>query len=168
MLVRPAKASRANPPRRGATAVEFAAICMPLFMFIVVSIELGRAMMVLEYMSNAARIACRYAVVNSPPTSSATVTNIQQQATNQLAIALVFKSTINVYYYTPVSPNYTPLSTLPPSTGWSSYPEIASTAPTSGNYVCVTVQVNVKDVSWLHMFLGQNQTMTVSEQMVVE
>ena len=165
--IRPAASFRLGRMRGGAAAVEFAFVCLPLFVLIAAAIELGRAMMVVEYMGNAARAACRYAVVQSAPTNGTNLTNIKAKATNTLAIAMVNSSTITVSYYTPTSPSYTPPTS---SSTWSSYPSAANSHPTSGDFVQVKVQANAKDVTWLpfYWFLGKSQVFSVDEDMVVE
>lgn len=169
--IQPAVSSRLGRWRGGAAAVEFAFVCIPLFMLIVAALELGRAMMVLEYMSNAARVACRYAVVQPPPTDGTNLTNIQAKATNTLAIAMVKTTapTVNVYFFTPSSPSFTP----PTDTStWTTYPNTTSTHPASQfkDYVRVNVQVNASDVTWVpfYWFLGKNQQFSVNEDMTME
>ena len=163
----PAVVRRQRFARRGAATVEFAVICLPLVLLIAAALELGRAMMVQEFMANAARTACRYAVVQPAPTDNTNLTNIEARATHTLAIALVNTSAVNVYYFTPSDPSYTP-PTL--SSTWTSYPSTSSAHPTSGDYVRVNVQVNARDVSWVpfYWFLGKNQLLSVNKDMIVE
>jgi Flp pilus assembly protein TadG len=54
--------------RRGSTAVEFALVAIPLFMFVFASIEFGRAMLGLQSMEESARAGCRAAVVEGATT----------------------------------------------------------------------------------------------------
>jgi len=56
--------------RRGAAAVEFAFVAVPLFLFIFASIEMGRALMAVQSMEEAARAGCRVAVLKGATTSS--------------------------------------------------------------------------------------------------
>jgi Flp pilus assembly protein TadG len=168
--------------RSGAAAVEFAFVCMPLLTFVMGAIELGRGLMVVEYMGNAARQACRYAAVQPTPTDGTNLTNIQNRATNTLAIALVKKSavTVTVTYYNTSANSYAIPSSPPPagSTGnnWLAYPNSSATAssanghPASGDYVNVNVQVSASGVTWLpfYWFLRNNQTFSVDEDMVIE
>ena len=62
---------RNRRPGVGASAVEFAVVAPVFFMIVLGLIEMGRACMVLEQLTEAARRACRVAVVDG--TSSATV-----------------------------------------------------------------------------------------------
>jgi Flp pilus assembly protein TadG len=56
--------------RRGAAALEFAIVAIPMFLFVFTSIEMGRAMMALQSMEEAARVGCRTAVVKGATTES--------------------------------------------------------------------------------------------------
>jgi len=56
--------------RRGATAVEFAIVAIPLFLFIFASIEFGRGMMAIESMEEAARCGARQAILGGATTDS--------------------------------------------------------------------------------------------------
>lgn len=49
--------------RRGATAVEFAFVAIPLFLFVFTILEFARAFMFADSLEEAARIGCRMAVV---------------------------------------------------------------------------------------------------------
>ncbi len=176
MLLAPVKhgAPAKSPLRRsGAAAVEFAVVCLPLFAVIMAALELGRAMMVLQGMSNAARTACRYGVCLPPPSDGTNLTDIQSQATTQLAKqVMVYSSTVNVYYYTPSSGTYTAPST---SSTWNSYPTTSQSSPahpqsSQGDYLRVQVVVNAKDVTWVpfYWFLGASQSFKVNEDMAME
>lgn len=56
-------------PRVGATIVEFAFICIPIFILIFGTIELGRGMMAMQSLEEAARSGCRSAVVRDATAS---------------------------------------------------------------------------------------------------
>ncbi len=164
--------SRFGLHRDAAAAVEFAFVCVPLFILIMAALELGRAMMVLAWMSNAARAACRYAVVQPPPQDGTNALNIETTVGNTMKTAMVYSVGVHVYYYTPTSGNYTA-----PGTGstWNPYPTSAQTAPyhpqsSQGDYVRVTVRVNAKDMTWVpvYWFLGSSQAFAVSEDMAME
>ena len=78
--------------RRAATAVEFAVVA-PLFFLIVLGlIEIGRACMVTELLSEAARRGCRAGVIEG--TSS---TAIQQTTTNYLTSLGIDGESANVF-----------------------------------------------------------------------
>lgn len=53
-----------NRRRRGAAALEFALVAIPMFMFVFTSIEFGHAMLVMQSMEEAARTGCRTAVLH--------------------------------------------------------------------------------------------------------
>ncbi len=55
----------------GATSVEFAMVAVPLFLFVLASIELGRGMMVVQAMEEAARSGCRIATLKGQTASDA-------------------------------------------------------------------------------------------------
>jgi Flp pilus assembly protein TadG len=152
--------------RSGAAAVEFAFICIPLLTFIVAAIELGRAMMVVNFMSNAARQACRYAVVHA----SASESDIEAVATHALGIAMVYKvnnSGSMVYYYSSSSNSYDPPSALPGNSPWTQYQ--STTTPTTGDYVGVHIQVKASDVSWMPVsWFLKSAMFTANESMVYE
>ena len=50
--------------RRGTSTVEFAMIAIPLFILTFGSIEIGRALMVIQSLEDAARIGCRMAILD--------------------------------------------------------------------------------------------------------
>src|SRR5689334_22095301 len=58
--------------RRGAAAIEFAVVAPVLFLFIFGIIELGRGLMLMHLMTNAARAGCRVGAI--PGKSNADVT----------------------------------------------------------------------------------------------
>ena len=56
--------------RRGAAAVEFALIAIPMFLFVFATVEFGHAMLVMQSMEEAARAGCRTAVLSGATTDS--------------------------------------------------------------------------------------------------
>src|SRR5579884_1779077 len=113
--------------RRGAspTVVEFA-IVAPLFFLIVLGIiEIGRACMVTELLTEAARRACRQGVIEGTGSSS-----IQQTAINYLTSVGINGESANVYVNDAPAGN-TNVATMP------AYTEIT---------VVVTVPIN--NVTW--------------------
>jgi Flp pilus assembly protein TadG len=68
--------------RRGAAALEFALVAIPLFLFVFSSIEMGRALMALQSMQEAARGACRTAVV-----SGATAESVEAEVRQTMQMA---------------------------------------------------------------------------------
>jgi Flp pilus assembly protein TadG len=74
--VRPRAAGCAPPKgqgqRRGVAAVEFAVIASLLFTLILGIVEIGRAMMVLELLNNAARNGCRTGALGGSSNSTVT------------------------------------------------------------------------------------------------
>ena len=65
-------------PRRGAAAVEFAIVAPVLFAVVLGIIEVGRGLMVIHLLNNAARAGCRVGVIEGKATSDITtaVTNV--------------------------------------------------------------------------------------------
>lgn len=55
----------------GATSVEFSLVAIPLFLFVLASVELGRGMMVVQAMEEAARSGCRIATLKGQTASDA-------------------------------------------------------------------------------------------------
>ncbi len=78
--------------RRGATLVEFAFVAPVFFLIVLGIIEIGRACMVTELLTEAARRACRQGVIEGTSSSS-----IQAAATNYLTSVGVSGETANVY-----------------------------------------------------------------------
>src|SRR6185437_574705 len=78
--------------RRGATAVEFALVAPIFFMMVLGIFEIGRACMVTELLTEAARRACRQGVIEGTGSS-----NIQSAATNYLSSVGINGETANVY-----------------------------------------------------------------------
>jgi TadE-like protein len=72
---------RHSVPRRGAASVELAVVAIPLFLFVGASIEFGRAMMTTQALEEAARSACRVAVLKG-----ATTKNVDREIGKCLAI----------------------------------------------------------------------------------
>lgn len=118
-----------RPARRGATAVEFAFVA-PLFFLIVLGIiEISRACMVTELLTEAARRACRQSVIEG--TSSST---IQQAAVNYLTSVGVNGESVNVLVNDQPAGS-TNVQTMP------AYTEIT-----------VVVSVPISNVAWTPLF----------------
>jgi Flp pilus assembly protein TadG len=77
--------------RPGATAVEFAAVAPVFFLLVLGIIEVGRACMVTELLTEAARRACRQGVIEGTSSS-----NIQQTAADYLSNVGISGQSINV------------------------------------------------------------------------
>jgi Flp pilus assembly protein TadG len=94
--------------RRGATAVEFAFVA-PLFFLIVLGlIEIGRACMVSELLTESARRACRTGVIEGTSYSS-----IQSAATNFLTSVGINGESANVYVNDTLASSTTGVSSMP-------------------------------------------------------
>jgi Flp pilus assembly protein TadG len=79
-------------PRCAATTVEFAAVAPVFFLVVLGIIEIGRACMVTELLTEAARRGCRAGVIEGTSSS-----NIQQAASDYLTGVGVNGESINVY-----------------------------------------------------------------------
>jgi Flp pilus assembly protein TadG len=107
--------------RRGAAAVEFAIVAPVFFMMVFGMIELGRAIMVQQILTNAAREGVRVGVLDSPtPTASVVTTTV----TNYLQKAGIAGATVTIDPSEPTTAGY-------------------------GAPVTVTVQIPFSSVSWL-------------------
>ncbi len=71
-----------KPERRAAAAVEFAIIAPILFFIVLATIEVGRGIMVSEYLSSAARVGARKAAMNG--SDSTTTTEVSTSINNAL------------------------------------------------------------------------------------
>lgn len=111
--------------RRGATLVEFAVIAPVFFMMVLGIIEIGRACMVTELLTEAARRACRQGVIEGSSSST-----IQAAATNYLTSVGISGESANVYV-NDAPAGSTNVSTMP------AYTEIT-----------VVVTVPAANVSW--------------------
>lgn len=78
--------------RRGGTLVEFALVAPVFFLMVLGIIEIGRAYMVSELLTEAARRACRQGVIEGSSSSA-----IQSAATNYLASVGINGESANVY-----------------------------------------------------------------------
>ena len=76
--------SRRNPKRTGANTVEFAVIAPVFFMFILGLIEVGRGIMVVHLLTNAARVGARTGVIEG--TSTAQITTAVNNSLTQQGI----------------------------------------------------------------------------------
>jgi Flp pilus assembly protein TadG len=126
---------RNRRPGMGASAVEFAIVAPVFFMIVLGMVEMGRAFMVLEQLTEAARRACRVAVVDG--TSSAT---IKQTAVDYLTGVGIKGETASI------SINDQPLDTVE-AMNTPSYTEIT-----------VVITVPVASCTWLPggLFLSGN------------
>lgn len=77
---------------RGVTSVEFAAVAPVFFLIVLGILEIGRACMVTELLTEASRRACRQGVIEGTSSSS-----IQQAAVNYLANVGINGESVNVY-----------------------------------------------------------------------
>ena len=77
--------SRKLPRRSGANTVEFAVIAPVFFMFILGLIEVGRGIMVVHLLTNAARVGARTGVIEG--TSTAQIKTAVVNSLNQQGIA---------------------------------------------------------------------------------
>lgn len=134
MLVSHRGPIRRRLARRGAAAVEFALVAPIFFMFIFGMIEYGRAVMVQQILTNAAREGARVAIL-----TTATTTSVKSAVTTYLSNAGISGATPSV------SPD-------PP------------TSATTGSSVTVTVSVPFNSVSWLPtpQWLGSTTLTAVS------
>jgi Flp pilus assembly protein TadG len=137
MLIRSHRAGFGSPakrePRLGIAVVEFAVVASLLFVLVLGIIEFGRAMMVLEMLTNAARNGCRTGTL-----AGSVKSDVTGAVTNALTGA-GFSGT-----RTTVQDNGTTLANDTDSTGLT------------GDTVTVTVQVPYSNVTWLptSIFLG--------------
>ena len=111
--------------RRGATAVEFAFVAPVFFVMVLGIVEVGRACMVTELLTEAARRACRQGVIEGTGSG-----NIQAAATNYLTSVGVNGETANVFV------NDTPAGSTNVA-GMPAYTEIT-----------VVVTVPISNVTW--------------------
>jgi Flp pilus assembly protein TadG len=137
-------AGRKTRARRAAAAVEFAVVAPIMVMIAVGSIELGRSMMVLDLLNNAARLGCRMGVLPGNGNSDITtaVTNALSDTGVQGAAAPV-------------------IEVLPQGTSNWVNPGDAGSA-VQGDTVRVTVSVAYKNVSWLgfNWFMSSGATLS--------
>jgi len=94
--------SQARKPlsrRRGAATVEFAMICIPLFMFLFGVFEYGRYVLALQTFENAAREGARFAVVNtfSATVAADSITEVRKRMANVDQTVFGMPATVTVY-----------------------------------------------------------------------
>lgn len=77
--------------RRGAAAVEFAIVAVPLFLLILTCFEFCRGMMVVSTMDEAVRAGCRVAILRG-----STLTAVEQEVGNFLGISGVDSYSVSV------------------------------------------------------------------------
>jgi Flp pilus assembly protein TadG len=135
---------RGREPRRGAAALEFAIVCSLLFVVFLGMIEIGRAMMALGAVANAARAGARAGALPGGNYSAATAA----------VSASISASSLAANPTTTVTVNGTTVGDDP------SY--AAAVAP--GVPVSVQVSASYSDVSWLPsgftLFLSGSQQLT--------
>ncbi len=123
-----------RPRRRGATLIEFAFVAPVFFLIVLGLVEIGRACMVTELITEAARRACRQAIIEGSSTTA-----IQTAATNFLGSVGINGASANVYI-NDVPAGNTNVAAMP------AYTEIT-----------VVVTVPVADVTWTPMqFMSGN------------
>ena len=119
-----------RPARRGVAAVEFAVVASLLFMLLLGIIEIGRAMMVLEMLNNAARNGARVASLQGSDNTAVTA------AANSALANAGFSGTSTAVQVNGATAN---VNTAVP-----------------GDLITVTVSVPYNNVTWLptSMFLA--------------
>jgi Flp pilus assembly protein TadG len=126
--------SNNGPQRRGATLIEFAFVAPVFFLLVLGLVEIGRACMVTELITEAARRACRQAIIEGTSTGQ-----IQSAAANFLSSVGINGASANVYI-NDIPAGSTNVAAMP------AYTEIT-----------VVVTVPVADVTWTPMrFLSGN------------
>lgn len=111
---------RSAPARRGVAALEFALVAGPLFLLIFGSIEIGRAMLAVQSLEEAARGGCRTATM-----ANATQADVEAKIDELLRLSNIRKYTVTVN------------------------PQLPAAAPSQWEPVTVTITANFDDVSWL-------------------
>lgn len=122
--------------RRGVATVEFAIVAPILFVVVLAMVELGRGMMALDLLANAARAGARAAVIPGGSTASA-----QTAANNALAGIAGATTVVKV-------------------NGATADPSTAST----GDQITVTVSVPMDNITWVpggSFLSGRTLTQTV-------
>jgi Flp pilus assembly protein TadG len=94
--------------RRGATAIEFAFVAPVFFLIVLGLIEIGRACMVTEMLTESARRACRAGVIEGTSSSS-----IQSAATNFLTSVGINGESANVYVNDTLATSSTNVGAMP-------------------------------------------------------
>jgi Flp pilus assembly protein TadG len=131
VLLRTARQRRRNSsPRHGTTAVEFAFVGPIVFLLFFGVIELGRGLMVVHLLNNAARIGCRAGVIEG--TSTTSITNAVKSSLTGVGISA---ETVNVQ----VNDGATDAS-----------------ASKAGDEITVTASIPMSSVTWLpfHSYLN--------------
>jgi Flp pilus assembly protein TadG len=124
VLLRTARQRRRNTsPRHGTTAVEFAFVGPIVFLLFFGVIELGRGLMVVHLLNNAARIGCRAGVIEG--TSTTSITNRVKRSLTGVGIS---PETVNVQ----VNDGATDAS-----------------ASKAGDEITVTASIPMSSVTWL-------------------
>jgi Flp pilus assembly protein TadG len=94
--------------RRGASTVEFAFVAPVFFMIVLGLIEIGRACMVTELLTEAARRACRVGIIEGTGSSA-----IQSAATNFLTNVGISGEFASVYLNDTLVSSSSPASSIP-------------------------------------------------------
>jgi Flp pilus assembly protein TadG len=133
-----------NRRRRGAAAVEFALVAPVALLFVLAAIEFGRAMFLQHVAVNAARTACRHAILGSSSTATA-----QSTASQMLAAVSVSGGTTSI------------------TVNQQADRDVETAAP--GETIQVTVAIPFKANSWLPsaLYLG-NSSLTGQVTMAKE
>lgn len=145
---------RTSSRRRGAEAVEFALICLPLFLGIMGMIELARAFMVSEMMNHASREGVRTATLKGK-----TYDDVVAAVNNAASPARISNVTTTVVVTSTSGTVTTP-------TNNSTF----AAAALSGSSIKVTASVNYGNVTWLpfHWFVKSGAKLSTTASMQKE
>jgi Flp pilus assembly protein TadG len=128
--------ARRRAGRRGAAAVEFAVVAVLLFVLVLGIVEVGRAMMVLEMLGNAARNGARVGTL--PGSTTQRVSDEVSNTLTSTGVAVADAADIKVN-----------------GSASTAGTDLVSTA-VSGDTISVTVRVQYAQVTWLPttLFMG--------------
>ena len=107
--------------RRGATAVEFALVCFPLFFLVFATFEFGRGMMAVASAEEAARDGCRIAILDGT-----TNQDVEDTIDDLLSLAGINQHTVDFDPPIPANAN-------------------------QADSITVSVSMNFDDVAWLSL-----------------
>jgi len=90
---------KSSPQRKAATTVEFAVVCIPLFLFLFGIYEYGRFVFTLQVMENSAREGARYAIVHTydPTVAADTIAKVREHLAGADVSAFGAPATLTVY-----------------------------------------------------------------------
>lgn len=108
--------------RRGAAAVEFALVAPVFFLFVFGLIELGRAVMIQQCLTNASRVGCRHAVLATTRTDEQVKSVVQDHLRSAISDPSLVTCNVNPENLFGIDP---------------------------GSQVTVSVSVNFAELSWL-------------------